>query len=124
MKTHNPDNERIKRAYFTYLTEAQGFSVPTLDAVAKAINRFGTYTRFRDFETFRLFWARPPRPSASAMPPKRLSYSITSSTRASSIGGTSIPSTLTVLILMASSNLVGCWTGRSAAFSPLRIRPV
>ena len=26
MKTHNPDNERIKRAYFTYLIEAQGFS--------------------------------------------------------------------------------------------------
>jgi hypothetical protein len=26
MKTHNPDNERIKRAYFTYLVEAQGFS--------------------------------------------------------------------------------------------------
>ena len=24
MKTHNPDNERIKRAYFTYLVEAQG----------------------------------------------------------------------------------------------------
>src|SRR6266436_2413661 len=25
MKTHNPENERIKRAYFSYLAEAQGF---------------------------------------------------------------------------------------------------
>jgi hypothetical protein len=44
MKTHNPDNERIKRAYFTYLIEAQGFSEATLDSVAKAINRFSLST--------------------------------------------------------------------------------
>ena len=47
MKTHNPQNERIKRAYFTYLAEAKGFSEATLDGVAKALNRFETYTRFR-----------------------------------------------------------------------------
>src|SRR5262249_20110580 len=40
MKTHTPQNERIKRAYFTYLAEAKGFSDATLDAVAKALNRF------------------------------------------------------------------------------------
>jgi hypothetical protein len=40
MKTHNPQNERIKRAYFTYLAEAKGFSEPTLDGIAKAMNRF------------------------------------------------------------------------------------
>ena len=50
MKTHNPQNERIKRAYFTYLAEAKGFSEATLDGVAKALNRFETYTRFRDFK--------------------------------------------------------------------------
>jgi hypothetical protein len=50
MKIRNPDNERIKRAYFTYLVEAQGFSEATLDGVAKAINRFETYTKFRDFK--------------------------------------------------------------------------
>jgi hypothetical protein len=44
MKTHSPQNERIKRAYFSYLAEAKGFSEPTLDAVAKALNRFETYT--------------------------------------------------------------------------------
>jgi integrase/recombinase XerD len=54
MKTHNPDNERIKRAYFTYLVEAQGFSEATLDGIAKAINRFETYTKFRDFKAFHI----------------------------------------------------------------------
>ena len=48
-------------------------------------------------------------------------YSITSSARASSIGGTSSPSALAVLRLITSSNLVGCSTGRSAGFSPLRM---
>ena len=49
-------------------------------------------------------------------------HSITSSARASSVGGTSRPSALAVLRLMTSSNLVGCCTGRSAGFSPLRMR--
>ena len=50
------------------------------------------------------------------------SYSITSSARASSIGGTSRPSVLAVLRLMTSSYLVGACTGRSPGFSPLRMR--
>jgi integrase len=58
MKTHNPQNERIKRAYFTYLAEAKGFSEATLDGVAKALNRFETYTRFRDFKAFRIEQAK------------------------------------------------------------------
>ena len=52
----------------------------------------------------------------------RTTYSITSSARASSVGGTSRPSALAVLRLMTSSNLVGACTGRSAGFSPLRMR--
>ena len=52
-----------------------------------------------------------------------ISYSITSSAMASSVGGTSRPSVLAVLRLITSSNLVDCITGRSAGFSPLRIRP-
>lgn len=51
MRSHNPQNERIKRAYFTYLAEAKGFSEAALDAVAKALNRFET-TKFRDFKAF------------------------------------------------------------------------
>ena len=58
MKSHNPQNERIKRAYFTYLTEARGFSEPTLDGIAKAINRFEVYTRFRDFKVFHIEQAK------------------------------------------------------------------
>jgi integrase len=58
MKTHNPQNERIKRAYFTYLIEAKGFSEATLDGVAKALNRFETYTRFRDFKAFHIEQAK------------------------------------------------------------------
>jgi integrase len=58
MLTHNPENERIKRAYFAYLSEAQGFSEASLDAVAKAINRFETYTKFRDFKAFHIGQAK------------------------------------------------------------------
>ncbi len=49
-------------------------------------------------------------------------HSITSSARASKVGGTSRPSTLAVLRLMASSNLVGACTGRSAGLAPFSIR--
>ena len=49
-------------------------------------------------------------------------YSITSSARASSDGGTVRPSALAVLRLMTNSYLVGACTGRSAGFSPLRMR--
>src|SRR6516162_4113022 len=49
-------------------------------------------------------------------------HSITSSARASSDGGTSMPSALAVFKLMTSSYLVGACTGRSAGFSPLRMR--
>jgi site-specific recombinase XerD len=58
MKTHNPQNERIKRSYFTYLTEAKGFSEATLDGVAKALNRYETYTKFRDFKAFHIEQAK------------------------------------------------------------------
>ena len=49
-------------------------------------------------------------------------YSITSSARASRLGATSRPSDLAVLRLITSSYLVGCCTGKSAGFSPLRMR--
>src|SRR5262245_55586833 len=51
-------------------------------------------------------------------------HSITSSARARSVGGTSMPSALAVPRLMISSTFVDCCTGRSAGFSPFRIRPV
>src|SRR5262245_29948218 len=51
-------------------------------------------------------------------------HSITSSASASSLSGMLKLSVLAVLRLITSSNLLGCITGRSAGFSPLRIRPV
>ena len=49
-------------------------------------------------------------------------HSITSLAVASSDGGTVRPSALAALRLMTNSNFVGACTGRSAGFSPLRMR--
>src|SRR5262245_8981510 len=49
-------------------------------------------------------------------------HSITSSAVASSVGGTVRPSNFAVCKLMTSSNLLDCITGRTAGFSPLRMR--
>ncbi len=53
MTKHNADNERIKRQYFAYLREANGYSEQTVDAVAKALSRFEEDIRYRDFKAFR-----------------------------------------------------------------------
>jgi integrase len=52
MTKHNADNERIKRKYFTFLKDARGHSEPTVDAAAKALDRFEVYTKQRDFRAF------------------------------------------------------------------------
>lgn len=52
MPTHNANNERIKRQYFSYLKEAKRHSEPTVDAVAKSLNRFEVYNKHRDFKQF------------------------------------------------------------------------
>ncbi len=52
MRTHHPDNERIKRRYFVMLKEAKGQSEDSVDAVAKAVARFEADTQYRDFKAF------------------------------------------------------------------------
>jgi integrase len=52
MKTHDAQNERIKRDYLAYLKEGKGLSEASLDGVAKALSRFEVDTRFRDFKAF------------------------------------------------------------------------
>lgn len=52
MIKHNASNERIKRKYFGYLKEAKRHSEPTVDASAKALNRFDVYTKHREYKTF------------------------------------------------------------------------
>src|SRR5262249_28668998 len=54
--------------------------------------------------------------------PAKTPHSITSLARASRVGGTSRPSALAVLRLITVSNFTGACTGRSAGFSPLRMR--
>src|SRR5262249_32306911 len=75
--------------------------------------------------TFRLQRAAGPYRSAITgceQSQQKNPYSITSSARASRGGGTSSTSALAVLRLIASSYLVGACPGRSAGFSPLRMR--
>ncbi len=54
MRTHQPENERIKRAYFIYLKEARRLSEHSIDAAAAALSRFEAYTRYRDFKRFHI----------------------------------------------------------------------
>src|SRR5262249_25301903 len=96
----------------------------------------GFYTRDFDFRQGRCRGlGRPQRPRLLRMCCKRpcrshaykqaevtSPHSITSSARASRLSGTVRPSAFAVLRLSTSSYLVGCWTGRLAGFSPLRIR--
>jgi integrase len=49
---HNANNERIKRQYFSFLSEARRSDDATVDAVAKAIDRFEKDTGRRDFRSF------------------------------------------------------------------------
>jgi integrase/recombinase XerD len=50
--TNSAENERLKRRYFAYLRTAKRYSDGSVDEVAKALHRFETYTRFRDFRKF------------------------------------------------------------------------
>src|SRR4029077_18520951 len=106
-----------------------GFVQATFECHHEWRERFGrstveeTYHRHR-----RLLRPRRERPRRRRATEQRdelaAFHSITSSARASSDGDTSRPSAFAVLRLSTSSNLVGCRTGRSAGFSPFRIRPV
>src|SRR5581483_1597459 len=58
MTSHNAENERIKRRYFTYLAEALGHNEQTIDAAAKAIARFEAYTKGRNFKNFHIEQAK------------------------------------------------------------------
>jgi hypothetical protein len=53
-----------------------------------------------------------------------MSCSITSSALANSVGGISTPNAFAVLRLISNSNFVGCRTGKSFGFEPLRMWPV
>ena len=52
MIKHNANNERIKRQYFIFLKEAKRQNEASVDAVAKSVSRFESYTKFKDFKAF------------------------------------------------------------------------
>src|SRR5262249_55913613 len=74
--------------------------------------------------TLGLLRARRERPGSRRAPEQRdelaAVQSITSSARASSVGGISTPIVLAAFKLMINSNLVGCSTGKSTGFAPLK----
>jgi hypothetical protein len=57
------------------------------------------------------------------VPTAEIAHSITSSAKASSFAGISMPIVLAVLRLMTNSNFVGCKMGKSAGFAPFKILP-
>jgi len=52
MTKHNAENERIKHRYFAYSKEARRQSEATVDAIAKALDRFERFTNHRGFKAF------------------------------------------------------------------------
>lgn len=52
MQKYNAKNERIKHDYFRFQKEAGRKSDKTLDQIRKAVSRFETYTKYKDFATF------------------------------------------------------------------------
>src|SRR5215211_6046995 len=64
---------------------------------------------------------RPRRSAAESQDERAPPHSITSSARTRSVGGIVRPRVFAVFALMTSSNLVGCSTGSSPGFSPLKI---
>ncbi|HEX3495918.1 MAG TPA: hypothetical protein VHT02_01885 [Methylocella sp.] len=52
MTKRNAANERVKRAYLQRLKEVEGRDEASIDAVAKAIDRFEEHSKHRDFKRF------------------------------------------------------------------------
>jgi hypothetical protein len=85
-------------------------------------DRFSPKNRHSSARIERPFRAKSCREQVQQMTRRLCAYSIASSARASSVGGISMPSAFAVLRLITNSYLVGACTGRSAGFSPLRMR--
>lgn len=54
MRRHHPENERIKREYFSHLEAARRMSSTSVDQVAAAISLFEQSTNFKDFRKFHI----------------------------------------------------------------------
>ena len=125
--TDENGNCRGVQEYFTPVGELSEF--PRLRAIAAARK---TDVASLAKESVEALVASEERPGDSAglaleledLQNYRPLHSITSSAATCRLTGTVSPSALAVLRFITSSNLVGCTTGKSAGFSPLRMRPV
>lgn len=52
MLKSNLENEKIKRKYYDFLKESQGYSDATITAIKKSIYRYEEFTNFEDFSKF------------------------------------------------------------------------
>lgn len=86
MTRNNPENERIKRRYFAYLKDAKGYSEATIDGVAKALHRFESHTRFRDFKAFHIEQATSFKKSLAEERGARSGKPLSKATLASTLG--------------------------------------
>ena len=120
----NPNNEMTEHhiRIAQEAAQAKGIQLPILRAVTEAEIATG-FASLGQLEAGGLVVAPDPFFSSRRGQLAAL-HSITSSARATSVSGKVTPSALAALRLMTSSIFVTCWTGRSAGFSPLRIRPV
>src|SRR5215472_11344492 len=106
-----------------------GFAQPFVERAQTARNnRIGPFgTENPDHRHRALLRPRRARPRCGSGADERDElappHSITSSARPDRGRGTVMPSALAVFKLMISSTFVACCVGRSAGFSPLRMRP-
>jgi integrase/recombinase XerD len=58
MKTHDPENERIKHRYFEYMKEAKRHGDASIDQIAAALDQFERYTHYKPFKAFHIEQAK------------------------------------------------------------------
>jgi hypothetical protein len=132
-KTSQPLRERSHRLALGRSTKRPTPSSRALRAISSRMMKAGTNAASSHWKAINSKWSihlRAPAAEQKSCSDVRSStrrrhwalYSITSSARARSVGGTVSPSALAVLRLIASSYLVGACTARFAGFSPLRMR--
>jgi integrase len=86
MTKRNAENERVKRRYLQFLKDAKGRDEASLDAVAKAIERFEEHSNRRDFKKFHVEQARAFKAHLSACRNVRTGEPLSASTIHSTLG--------------------------------------
>ena len=80
MIKHSGPNERVKRRYLLWLKDAKGRDEASLDAVAKAIDRFEEYSKHKDFKKFHIEQARAFKTALLTTPNARTGKGLSAST--------------------------------------------